>query len=245
MKFDYASIDEVWCDAKNKKSSGSKNNKTDPACALYKRRKGGYNKVYDDIIDTYLDDCGPSKDPNKPYEGLLSSSLAMNGRSIAADDDQFDDMKFAPQQRQVLETTKREPCNNREPVESIASSAYENSMGYDRFFDDDNMFQQKQSQQSQQSQLNFNRARSPLQEEQSNYDPQTAELDDGPQQRIQSNYIQEETYDNNDYLRTYTPESNSSLHNYNYWIELFLFVVSGIILIFVLEQVLQMGMYLR
>ena len=258
MTIAYAYIDQVWepvnkkLSKTNKASSSSSvtsqntSYKTDPACSLYKRRKGGYNKNYDDIIDTYLDDSGApgeAVDVSPNYQ----PGIGMLGRSVVPGEDEFLDVPLSKPITQIPTSSKRS-CGL--PTESNRANDNEDALEYDRFFANDHLFA-------------LTTPNAPVQTCNAN------DIDDEENPNV--NVQQEQEYHNQQYIvdeeSTHlqpsllsTPNGTinypTQMHDYSQrmgsqysapapWVEILLFIASGILLIFLLEQVLQMGIYMR
>ena len=233
----YAFIDQVWdgttAKSNNIKASKGSSTKTlkDPACALYKRRKQpAYNKNYDDVIDAYLNDNGNSTNPTGG--DVMPSSdvgLGMLGRSVIPGEDEFNDVSFYKPQPQGSSASR---CNT-QPM-PLQSDAIDTQLEYDRFFSDDQLF-------------DASRPNKPYTSQEQQHQTQDEEY---PQ--MQQHYaIQEEapSYSHSPNMYQYyappLPQHQQTQVAAAPWVEILLFVASGIILIFILEQVLQMGVYLR
>lgn len=230
----YAFIDQAWDGgAPGKASKQSRSSKSmnatarDPACALYKRRKGApqsYNKNYDDVIDTYLNDgatgsakCASSIDDVAPTSDV---GLGMFGRSIIPGEDEFNDVSFYKPNNTSTQSGNR--CNT-QPV-PLNSDTVDAQLDYDRFFHDDQLFD------------------APVRSHRNAHSvPEEEQRDDMiiQEEGLFDVYGEQPT---NDHQYVLAPQQTVAPAP---WLEILLFVASGILLIFILEQVLQMGIYLR
>lgn len=212
MTIAYAFLDQI--DQEQPISKPRRKNTKDPACALYKKRnsRNAYNKVYDDVLDTYLeDDSSPHLDPKpRNIDGFPSGELTQMSRF----NDQFDDRSLVPPRRIINPSPPH--CNT--TPEPLMHASYENSLAYDRFYDEDQMFDGAHNEKH------------------------------VPQE--QRHITQEHVYD--EYLTQQEAPSNYNVHEAPYttttssqsqqqWIELVLFILSGVFMIFLMEQILQLG----
>jgi hypothetical protein len=227
MSLNFAYIDQAW-----NTGTGSSSNRANVKGSRESRKKKAsagtcaganksYNKVYDDVIDAYLDDS-PTVRPGS-YNAADTDNI---GRSYDITDSMYN--KDIPS-NELARPPKPQPCYT--GVEASDTGIYENSLEYARFFSNDNMFQRKYQQQS-------NLTDAQCEEE-------ILEQEMLPQEEESIHYSNQES--SHDYQPSYqymTPNfmPNNSFHQ---WMELALFVIGGIILIFIMEQFVQLGVNLR
>lgn len=201
-----APLDEVW---------GTQKKSAKPFKPT-RRANTGPTKVYDDIIDAYIDDFQPSGHAPEISMPSKYQSKSKNTQDM-----------YTPRAKSFSnnESTHRSTNHCGENVEPILSSDYaEDAMEYQRFFKDDNMFIA--------SEQDSNSAHAYGEDMVSNTHVHY------PQQEVQ----QYTPHSANNFLEPLPLTSqNTSAH----FIELFMYVVSGVILIFILEQILHLGLYLR
>jgi hypothetical protein len=223
-----APIDEVW---------GVSRKGTKPFKPS-RRINSGQTKVYDDIIDAYIDDFQPSayqpelstSPPNVVRQESQASSLSQSMNNYMISDEK-------PNQCQPKRSRR---CNtNVAPI--VSSDLTEDALEYQRFFKHDNMFVQSEKE--------------VVDEEYTIPDAVTPES-----QYVNTDYeLSQETPYINHHV---DPETIQSRLPYisaeyepaklayqqsstEYYIELLLYIISGILLIFILEQILHLGLYLR
>lgn len=213
MTLSYAAYDEVW-DDNIKRSRKSK--KMDPACALYKK-KDGRNKIYDNIIDSYIETDGS-------YLGAEDKSpLAHSSKDITMAEDAMNFLDVSPKPlgsfTDKYNYPKPQPCYDE--VNGLADdSTAKDALEYERYYDQSNMFL-----------ANTGRRCMPAQEQES-----------FPEEE-QQQYAQEEAqmYHMPYHLPPHPPPKSPQ----SMYIEFALFVISGLFLIFIMEQILHLGVYLR
>lgn len=212
MTLSYSSYDEVW-DESLRKPKGKK--RMDPACALYKK-KDGRNKVYDNIIDSYLETDGSYT----PVES--SSSYASDSRDVQLHTDAMELFELTKRQSKGGGTPYPKPQPTYDEMSNtMESTTAQNAMEYERYYEKDNMFQQK------------------LQNEHCHTIHEAEE-------EMSEEAIHQETIRS---MRTHiqpteTPPIRQAYRASN-MIDLALYVISGIFLIFIMEQILYMGTLLR
>lgn len=216
-----APLDEVWGGQKPKMSKPSK------------RRSNGPNKMYDDIIDAYIDDFQPSGHKQEHDEIVKPTSRV----SSEFPDDYFN-TSYINERKVVRNPSKK--CVG-EVLPSI-SEYNEEPLEYDRFFNGGNMFPaQKESHPHHQSMYDA----TPEQEEQIGdaYVPDEEAYQTNQNNHVLSEYHQQQPYYTNQYQpQSFQPHEASQSSQY---IEMFMYIMSGILLIIILEQILHLGLYLR
>lgn len=226
MALAYAAYDEVWDEAVRKPKQKKR---IDPACALYKK-KDGRNKMYDNIIDSYLETDG-SYNPSTDMSAYGDNSKRV---SIEEDAQSFLDVSPTPFGSFVDKYSypKPQPCYDE--VQGIADdSTARNALEYNRYHDPNNMFHQSTRGQAQ----NVTR------EEEGGVHRQASQEDvfhsEEELPSFPMNHQEQITF-HPGYKQYKEPKSIHSMY-----VELALFVLGGILLIFIMEQILNMGVYLR
>jgi hypothetical protein len=183
MTLTFAYIDQAWENNAPKRKEKQKNE-----CISVKQRKS-YNKVYNDVLDTYLDE-------QQDTSGIIHPGS--DGRNAETTD--IDYYSSLPKRKSA---PTPQPSYNQ--VAPLAPHAFEDSLEYTRYYKPDNMF------------------------------PEVA-----PEETV---ILQEEP--------EYIPKMNEPVTELvtktdtGSYIEFILFIVSGMFLIFILEQFVQIGMYLH
>jgi len=195
-------------------------------------KRGNINnttKMYDDIIDAYIDDF-------KPAETKRTSNKRVSFKPVIEYyDDTANIAATQRQQEQHTRTTALPPklqCNT-QVSPSLSSDYTEDALEYQRFFQGDHMFPATQQVHNTESNIHDNNEQ--VNDEASyvhTYDEQS--LVHTPQN---DDYQQQIIY--NDPERVVESGTQTQI------IELFLYIISGLLLIVILEQILHLGLYLR
>lgn len=238
MPIEYALINDVW--GKPARSRDPQNQRQDPACGLLRQRRGqqqqqnkSNNKQgYDNIMDTYMDE------PIRTFNVDVDK------------DTQHYDLTLKP-------PTRAEKCGF--DVVGV-SEDYGNALSFDRYFADDNIFDNTPSMYS--SSYSKKRGSPGEKKYNSSYTDEEQEerkapmmdwsaeashpTDPEPEEEEEPARIARFAYngvDDEDDDYTHKRSNTSSLQKRDY-MDLALYVFSGVFLIFFMEQVLQLGMYI-
>jgi hypothetical protein len=252
MTISFAYLDQAWGDDQKKfKSEVRKEGKP---------RRKAYNKVYDDIIDTYIgtDNTEPSS--------YASTKQSYVGRST--DHYKSDQRNINPAAMEIV----KKPIPVKQPeYEALSghssSELLTNSLDFDRFYSDDNMFPGSQKKRI----IPPNRQVPIDEEEYPVYSEQQDAIDDSRYIRMEDPGLQvnteglenhEEMFTNqylddnsmigdviNNNVISEAPQcvqqEQENLPKFYGLVELALFVFAGVLFIFMLEQFVQLGVYLR
>lgn len=220
LSIDGASLDEVWG------SPIGRNTSQKPKAKSGGSRKGGPRKYYDNIMDAYLNDFDSScivndEQPRNAFEGQQQ----MREVNVLPGQDFYDVSPYFPgKQEHDFNPIKPSKCNNAvQPVES--SDFTEDAMEYNRFFKEDNMFKGRG--------------------DTSVGVPEEASgnvVSGVPEEHVTYGVSQEYTNPHDYYHYQHQAATTTAQSQY---IELALYLFSGLILIFMMEQILRLGLYLR
>jgi hypothetical protein len=236
MPVEYAFVNDVW--GKPTRSRDPQNQRQDPACGLLRQRRGqqqhkGYKQSYENIMDTYMDE--PTKTFNVDVE---------------KDTQHYDLTQKHP--------TRSEKCGF--DVMGV-SEDYGNAFSFDRYFAEDNIFDNAPSMYSKQhgepsSQVDKRYNSSYTDEEQEERNNKAPMMDWSAEvsQQVPEHEHEPEPEEeeprrfvyrgvDDEYDDTQKLSNTSSLQKRDY-MDLILYVFSGVFLIFFMEQILQLGMYL-
>lgn len=231
-----ASLDEVW---------GGKQSKPTRAKICKPSNRNSSKDKYEDIMDAYLDDfngsCDLSYDKNNrdeishsKYKGKFASSL----------NNYFNVTENAPKNTSFQNGSVKKCPENVMPVEYD-----QDAMEYYRYFKSDNMFQKVESESDSSSSSAAARGGN------SNVDANVHTETEEEESRAYQEQVTQQEY--NDYRNFYSAQQRmndreawedqqQSQKSPKYlYIEMALYILSGIILIFLLEQILHLGLYLR
>lgn len=212
----YAYIDEVWgCHD----SKPKKSKKMDPSCALYKKR---YNKdqPLDDIMNSYIDESVYSK-----YSHANKNMDTREEKDVNVDmDSNF----------RSFDVTDREKCMKPDPA---SIEGYREPMLYYSYEFDD---------------YYKNQAKMPMAVPNENCEEESTEL---TQQLLPTTQSEEEhqeyQLETKDKYKDIILEkymnhmTNEHIDSRSYYFDLVLYVFSGILLIFLMEQLLQLGKHIK
>lgn len=225
-----ASLDEVWGNSKPlKPSARSRSVRPQRAASAPKP-----TKVYDDIMEAYLDDF------NSTCDQPSSKQHVPRNVGVLPESDFYEVSPYFNEKRS-RKATGYAPC--KDEVEPLTSSEFANdALEYQRFFKGDHMFQ----------------ARNEVVPEENDGSTMRGEVDEEvmhamggnlvveveeEQMRRNRGYTQQEAYNHMyDVQRQYDDEPQLGSGQY---VELGMYIFSGIVLIFLLEQILHLGLYLR
>jgi hypothetical protein len=265
MSVSYASINEVWGDSfGRRKSAAKKSIKQDPACGLYKRRDGRKEPL-DDIMDTYMDD--------HPYDMYKCDPKSIVGEerergrrriNIKANQSYYDVSSEADEERLNASSDKQKYRRNKVSDESMEYINEENkntaASRHDGHHDVQGYYEP-----SLESAFNFedyygNEAKQTPMFDNNNTPSRCGGGDNGdnggndddheltayeermrpssalPKEEIYKDLILEKYANLMNEGRRTTPSG---------YAELAMYVISGILLIFMMEQILQLGVNLR
>ena len=245
MTIEFASVHEVWgepfgtgaSDAPPTKNKKKARLAKEPTCAPFQQK-------VPDIMSAYLDDfMGPLAKQSAPVERNHSraNSAERNTMEAAVDVfplDQFYEFENAKAQSRRKVYPSQQQCDSGIPEGLTTSSLTETSMEYNDYYD---------SQPKRRTRQDGMMSGMPIIESVPVFEPfqeADADIDEDdehvvaqyPVRRSPSGYA----YPQLEPLQPFQPPSSKQMY-----MEFFLYVFSGIILIFILEQVLQMGMKMR
>lgn len=204
-----APLDEVWGLPKKTKNGRRQ----------HQRINTGPTKMYDDIIDAYIDDFENSTSTCSEEQRDTMSNMQRQGSSMLPNE--YYDVSPYMQNSKARDSTPlaRSKCTTQ--VIPVMSSDYvQDAMEYQDYYKPDNMF---------------------IQEEKANHvDGEYHQQHIAPEEEAQQQAARPiETYHYQSSMnQTSVPTNVLAL-------ELALYVLSGILLIFILEQILHLGLYLR
>jgi len=227
----YAFIDEVWGTSLQKQSKGSskKAPKMDPACGLYKRRNGK-DQPLDDIMTTYMDEA-----PHDKYEPVEHSTTKFRSRErnlksvdIGPNKYMYDLTDAFPSRVDNEEPTKQSKCYNADKIEGVYEPIIKNTYDYNRYYADSIVADDQEYEEETSCIIN-----------EPNEHPSSSKAilstKPLPKDEVYRDIILEKYQD---YLRTEQSKKTGIP-------ELVLYIGSGVMLIFMMEQIFQLGMHLR
>lgn len=212
-----APLDEVW---------GTKQARPTRPKQVTKRTNTGPTKMYDDIIDAYIDDFQMPCDQAQITKDSPKHKRQVN---ILPDNDFYDVSPYFEQKQSMNQGTgggKQRCSTNVTPV--MSSDYAEDALEYQNFYKGDNMFARNEQPTDQ----------TISEEHNSQIEDSGAVGQEGAMMPHQYTYQEHNRYPQN-YNTLETPSIHSQI------LELALYVMSGVILIFLLEQILHLGLYLR
>lgn len=175
-------------------------------------------KNYDNIVDAYLDEP-PRQSEMRPKR---PKPLCKEKPTCPDTLDSFYEPLMPKEKQRTAPIIPARQCEFN--VQGAGEYDYESSLSFDRYFDENNLFcSTQQSNDQQQNEQDITSTYIPYAEEESNV------------QWEHSPAIEEETH----YNLHQQPSSTSQQY-----IDLTLYIISGIFIIFMMEQVLQLGIYL-
>lgn len=233
----YAFLDEVWGGSgavKGKKRAGN-GLKQDPACSLYRKRNPKQIQPLDEVMSAYMEDV--------PYEKYAASTYNSQQRlrnregnfvktvDIHANQGQYDvadDTVFAESQEPVKPPPRR--CFNSEAIDGIYSPNTQNAFEFDSYYKDIT------------AQNNDHAT------DADGMHDQPCEEDVVADETVSTKPLtKEDVYKDMVFERymNYLNEVNntSSRAPRSGYLDLIMFVLAGILLIFMLEQIFQLGKY--
>lgn len=231
-----APIDEVW---------GVSRKGTKPFKPS-RRMNSGQTKVYDDIIDAYIDDFQPSG-----YQPEISTAppSVVRQESQASSSLNASTNFMISNEKQMRQQPKRSRRCNTNVTPIVSSDLTEDALEYQRFFKNDNMFVQSEKEVvDEEYPLDVVTPESPYVN--TDYElSQESPVYVGTEfnRNVEPESIQRMgqvplAHINAEYEPMKLPYQQSTTEHY---IELLLYIISGILLIFILEQILHLGLYLR
>lgn len=239
MTISFAYIEQAWGEDVKRDNR----TKRDPTTKARKSRS--YNKVYDDIIDTYIESDG--KQSVASYEPSKQNYLGQNTNEEGVYKRKDENHTYRP---------KPQPCDT--VMTGFHESKLSNSsMDYNNYGFEDNMFTKRGINNTISQTASYEQPTNHLDEEEQPYIFPPAEEEQyythSPSTLINPQpSFQEEKYS--------LPQGSDNYHEkhiehdepvvdtftkYHGLIELALFVFAGILMIFMLEQFVQLGVYLR
>lgn len=219
-----APLDEVWGSSKPLKPSGRSRS------VRPRRASPKPTKVYDDIMEAYLDDFNPACDKTSD---AIGKQVSRNVGVLPESD--FYEVSPYFHDKQARSYGGIAPCNGQ--VAPLTSSEFANdALEYQRFFKNDHMFQGRKELVPEESEFagtSDNELRPDIR----------VEVEEEQLHRMHGAKAQEEAYqyhDAYDERRVMQPDMGKGQY-----LDLGLYIFSGIILIILLEQILHLGLYLR
>ena len=221
MALNFADLSEVWGDCL-KKQKRKNTVKQETACF----KKSNQENSMDNIIDTYLDDVYQTQNKvlNKPVN--KPRSIYMDA-DIENDQDYYDLNNY--HQPIIPKSLKPATAKCKTNVDGVLDRGTENQMDIERYYSNQQMFDFDE---------NEYKAVEAEAEESRFYSMKTvAEAEEAECQSVAAEYY------NMKPLSSFATKNN--LSSERLYIELALYIFGGIILIFILEQILQVGMNIR
>lgn len=212
-----ASLDEVWGNLGQPQKPQRANRSRAP------NRKSMHPKVYDDIIEAYLDDF------QSPCDQASSQSQKNNVKRVnVLPNNDFYDVSPYFNEQQSREDKSGKKC--KESVAPILSTDFaEDAMEYQRYFKGDHMFEAGPDTTSIDASHIEQETEQPIYEEAEHMiTPESVYYEE--QLPMQTPHI----------YKAGMPTSTTTQ-----FLEMGLYILSGIILIFLMEQILHLGLYLR
>lgn len=215
----YAEINEVWGEKKKSKKSP----KHDPACSLYKKRDGKMHAL-DDIMDAYMDE--PSYERcEREFGARTGKGREPEQRNVVINRNRTKYDVSTEEDVMIEKAPQAKRCYNYEEVEGVIDTSLNNAYDYNKYYEDyvkgDECDQVVQETIQEESVMHHNN-NTPLSK------------DD-----IYRDIILER------YANMFKNEQTQQVTSSTGYVELALYVLSGIILIFMMEQILKLGIYLR
>lgn len=225
----YAFIDEVWGSSTKAKTGSKKQTvKQDPTCTLYKRRDGK-DRPLDDIMNAYIDEA-----PYDKYERASSEMHRMKKRerNLKTVDIKPPKSDYDVSDEFVNEEGLRDSScyNAEEMIGAYGSTLLDNMYEYDKYYSD-NIIRDEQMHDENNACIDDSRA-----------DEEMISKTSFKKDDIY-NDMTIEKYVNALVSRTHPPPDQTSATKM--YLDLVLYVGSGVLLIFLLEQILQLGMLMR
>ena len=246
MSLAYANIDEAWGDASLKRRNKKKIAPRQDATCSAKNMGMGTGGSYDDIIETYLDEALPPIPPSQysqnPYK--INPKVIDAKRAVHNDQDYYD-LRYNEQPVSSYPREKKSKANVcTGDVDGVLDNKMaEYSMSIEKYYDQNHMM------------FADNRART--------YNDEVA--DEQMDQEESEALMTEEEYvqacRTTQEESAHTPASSytnvNAMPSYNYatveeternkrymYMEVIMYVFAGIIMIFILEQILQVGIHM-
>jgi hypothetical protein len=220
----YAFIDEVW--AVPTKSNAQKKSymKQEPACNLYKRRDGK-ERPLDDIMNAYMDEA-----PYDKYERASNElhRVKKRERALKSVDIKPQNNKYDVSDEFVEDEMPGSKCYNGDQIEGIKGKSILNSYDYDKYYND-NIIQDEEQYEENDACIDEHL----LEEESPNISKSSFKKND-----IYNDIILEK------YVNAMNAKGDRPTSQKMY-MDLVLYVGSGILLIFMMEQIIQLGLLLR
>lgn len=227
MALPYANVNEVWGDSFGQPKGKKKQQRPiEPtSCNLYKRRDGRPDPL-DDIMNTYMDD-------DMQYDRPAREVKNKNLRNVQQQ--QLDGNSGQQRSQPPVKQNIHAQCYDEEKVQGVTDSMFESAYEYEQYYQDNVIVDETQYQQVADEACEAAAAADP-----SAY---TAPVKPLSKEEIYRDIILEKYTDllNNAQTRMQQPAANGQQG----YVELALYMVSGVLLIVMMEQILQLGVYLR
>lgn len=220
-----ASLDEVW--GSSRPSKPSKSSKSS-----YRKASNPNTKVYDDIIDAYIEDFKvpgeTCKETNTKDNKVIRKSV-----NVLPEESYYDVSPYFDADKSARTHIGHAQKCNAEVMPTPSSDYAEDALEYRRFHKGDHMF--------------FGNSDKPQ--------PTITEEEDIPQVPLNRVATEAEdmtyeerrypTYEEQQRMMYYEPQAQQPVSLQSQYIELALYIFSGVILIFLLDQILHLGLYIR
>lgn len=233
----YAFIDEVWGTPMKSSSKVSKSKiKQDPSCSLYKR-KDGKERPLDDIMNAYMDEA-----PYDKYERTATDMQQMRKRErslkaveINPSQNSYDAsekyVQVEDEDRGVKPVSQSKRCFDADNILGIKAPLTSFEYDYDKYYSD-NIIQDEQTYEE---------------HDESCIDDSKLEQN-GKDQISKQSFNRDEIFNDvilEKYVNALQSKTEMASNPQKMYLDLALYVGSGILIIFMMEQILQLGMMLR